>query len=87
MKKTLNMVTSLGAAIVILGAWMKITHHRYADLALTLGLWTEAIIFVIYAFLPEEGEPVKVDSIQLDTNEIKKFNVFVTNLKKAAKSL
>ena len=57
MKKTLNMVTSLGAAIVILGAWMKITHHRYADLALTLGLWTEAIIFVIYAFLPEEGEP------------------------------
>jgi gliding motility-associated protein GldL len=45
----------MGAAIVIFGAWQKITHQPLADFFLTAGLITEAIIFVVYAFLPPPG--------------------------------
>jgi gliding motility-associated protein GldL len=45
----------MGAAIVIFGAWQKITHQALADFFLTAGLITEAIIFVVYAFLPPPG--------------------------------
>lgn len=45
----------MGAAIVIFGAWQKITHQPWADFFLTAGLITEAIIFVVYAFLPPPG--------------------------------
>lgn len=45
----------MGAAIVIFGAWQKITHQPMADFFLTAGLITEAIIFVVYAFLPPPG--------------------------------
>jgi gliding motility-associated protein GldL len=45
----------MGAAIVIFGAWQKITHQELADFFLTAGLITEAIIFVVYAFLPPPG--------------------------------
>ncbi len=45
----------MGAAIVIFGAWQKITHKALADFFLTAGLITEAIIFVVYAFLPPPG--------------------------------
>lgn len=45
----------MGAAIVIFGAWQKITHQALADFFLTAGLITEAVIFVVYAFLPPPG--------------------------------
>ena len=45
----------MGAAIVIFGAWQKITHQPLADFFLTAGLITEAIIFMVYAFLPPPG--------------------------------
>ena len=57
-KKTdriVNIVVCMGAAIVIFGAWQKITHQALADFFLTAGLITEAIIFVVYAFLPPPG--------------------------------
>lgn len=41
---------ALGAAVVILGAMGKIMHYEWADIALPLGLGTEALIFVLYAF-------------------------------------
>jgi len=58
-KKFINMVYGLGAAIVILGALFKIQHINYGfltgGLVLSIGLVTEAIIFVISAFdTPEE---------------------------------
>ena len=40
----------IGASIVILGAMFKILHWPGADLMLTIGLTTEAIIFFISAF-------------------------------------
>jgi hypothetical protein len=43
-------VVSIGAAVVIFGAWAKILHKSYADFMLTVGLLTEAAIFIIYAF-------------------------------------
>ena len=47
-----NVVISLGAAVVLVGALAKIIHLSWADYALIVGLLTEALIFVIYAFLP-----------------------------------
>jgi hypothetical protein len=47
----LNVVTSFGAAIVIIGAWQKITHQPLADIFLTVGLLTEAVIFALYGVL------------------------------------
>jgi len=48
--KIVNAVVSIGAAVVIFGAWAKILHKSFADVMLTVGLLTEALIFVIYAF-------------------------------------
>jgi len=47
----LNVVTSFGATIVIVGAWQKITHQSSADVFLTIGLLTEAVIFALYGIL------------------------------------
>ncbi len=53
--RLVNIVVCVGAAIVIFGAWAKITHKSFADYMLTVGLLTEAAIFLIYAFLPPPG--------------------------------
>jgi gliding motility-associated protein GldL len=55
LEKIINTVVSVGAAVVIFGAWAKILHKSYADIMLTVGLLTEAAIFLIYAFLPPAG--------------------------------
>lgn len=56
----MNFFYSFGAAIVILGAWLKITHITLGpingNIALTVGLVTEAIIFMIFAFDPPKSE-------------------------------
>lgn len=62
-KKTdriVNIIVCMGAAIVIFGAWQKITHQPLADFFLTAGLITEAVIFVVYAFLPPPGSEMQV---------------------------
>ncbi|MCC2590930.1 gliding motility protein GldL [Chryseobacterium sp. MFBS3-17] len=55
-----NFIYSFGAAIVILGAWLKITHINLGfitgNVALTVGLITEAFIFCIFAFDPPKNE-------------------------------
>ncbi len=50
--KIINVVISLGAAVVILGALSKLINLPGSDWILVVGLLTEAGIFVIYAFLP-----------------------------------
>lgn len=57
----LNFVYSMGAAIVILGAFFKMTHTTFGGAVnpnwiLGAGLITEAIIFTIYAFNPPRAE-------------------------------
>ena len=54
-EKLVNIIVCVGAAVVIFGAWQKITHQRLADFFLTAGLLTEALIFMVYAFLPPPG--------------------------------
>jgi len=52
LNKIINVVISLGAAVVILGALAKLINLPGSDWILVVGLCTEAGIFVIYAFLP-----------------------------------
>ncbi len=62
-KETMNMAYGLGAAIVIIGALMKIIHFSIdsigltGNLMLTIGLVTEAIIFALSAFDTPEDDP------------------------------
>ena len=58
-KKTMNFVYGMGAAVVIIGALFKIQHINIGFLTggvmLTIGLITEAIVFVVSAFeTPDE---------------------------------
>lgn len=60
--RRLNMVYSLGASIVIIGALFKINHWGIPFIGiggteiLAVGLISEAIIFFIFAFDPPSGE-------------------------------
>lgn len=60
--RAVNVVVSLGAAVVIFGAMAKILHLSWADWALKIGLTTEALIFIIYAILPppDMGPPTVI---------------------------
>ena len=59
-KKVMNMAYGLGAAVVIIGALMKIIHQDLGPLTgsmlLTIGLVTEALIFALSAFDAPEDE-------------------------------
>lgn len=46
LNKLINLAYCLGAAVVILGAWAKILHKPGANVILTIGLLTEATLFV-----------------------------------------
>lgn len=54
-EKLVNVIVCVGASIVIIGALFKILHWRGADTMLMIGLFTEAFIFLVYAFLPPAG--------------------------------
>jgi gliding motility-associated protein GldL len=47
----IEVLVSLGAAVIIFGAWAKITHQGFADFMLKVGMWTEAAIFLTYAVI------------------------------------
>lgn len=53
--RIVNIIVCVGAAVVIFGAWAKILHKPFADFMLTVGLLTEAAIFLVYALLPPPG--------------------------------
>jgi len=59
--KIINTAFSLGAAIVIFGAWAKIEHKDYGSTALTVGLLTETGIFFIYALLEWRKQPATTE--------------------------
>lgn len=48
--KILPTFYSVGAAVVIVGAWAKILHLSFANTMLTVGLLVEAAIFLAFAF-------------------------------------
>jgi gliding motility-associated protein GldL len=45
----IDVLVSAGAAVIIFAAWAKLTHQIYADKMLTIGMWTETAIFMVYA--------------------------------------
>jgi len=45
----IDVLVSAGAAVIIFAAWAKLTHQSYADMMLTVGMWTETAIFLVYA--------------------------------------
>ena len=47
----IDVLVSAGAAVIIFAAWAKLTHQSYADKMLTIGMWTETAIFMIYAII------------------------------------
>lgn len=47
----IDVLVSAGASVIIFAAWAKITHQSYADKMLTIGMWTETAIFLIYAII------------------------------------
>ena len=55
--KMFNILYSIGASIVILGALFKLLHVPGADFMLILGMGTEAVIFFISAFDEPAKEP------------------------------
>ncbi len=50
-------VTGVGASVVILGALFKIQHYPGASVMLIVGLGTEAVLFLLFAFAPQPHEP------------------------------
>lgn len=62
----IDVLVSAGAAVIIFAAWAKLTHQSYADVLLTVGMWTETAIFLVYAAIEwvkpkkheEDDEPV-----------------------------
>lgn len=61
----IDVLVSAGAGVIIFAAWAKLTHQSYADLLLTIGMWTETAIFFVYAGIewvkpkhhPEDDQP------------------------------
>ncbi len=47
----IDVLVSAGAAVIIFAAWAKLTHQGYADTLLTVGMWTETAIFLVYAVI------------------------------------
>ena len=57
--KWMDVGVSIGASAVIFGALQKILHTPIADLWLKIGLYTEAVIFLVYGVLYFIYPPVK----------------------------
>jgi gliding motility-associated protein GldL len=58
LKIGINNVVSWGATVVIIGLLFKIQHWPYATFFITLGLGTEALLFLLLGF---QSEPIEVD--------------------------
>ncbi|MDX2195832.1 MAG: gliding motility protein GldL [Cytophagales bacterium] len=55
--KIAPVITGVGASVVILGALFKIMHWPGAAPMLIVGLGTEAVLFLLFAFAPPIAEP------------------------------
>ena len=51
-----NLIIGVGAAVVMIGALMKITSHPLGNLMITVGLLTEAGLFFLLGILPPEKD-------------------------------
>jgi predicted ATP-grasp superfamily ATP-dependent carboligase len=90
----IDVFVSAGAAVVIFAAWAKLTHQSYADMMLTIGMWTETGIFLVYAIIEwvkpkhheEDDEPgdelIANPSLDSMDKMLQQADITPTNLKK-----
>lgn len=89
----IDVLVSAGAAVIIFAAWAKLTHQSYADMMLTIGMWTETAIFLVYAIIEwvkpkhheEDDEPadeVANPSLQSMDKMLQSADITPTNLKR-----
>jgi gliding motility-associated protein GldL len=89
----IDVLVSAGAAVIIFAAWAKLTHQPFADVMLTVGMWTETAIFLVYAGIewvkpkhhPEDeqpGESAGNPSLASMDKMLKEADITPTNLKK-----
>lgn len=89
----IDVLVSAGAAVIIFAAWAKLTHQSYADMMLTIGMWTETGIFLVYALIEwikpkhheEDDEPadaIENPSLQSMDKMLQQADISPTNLKK-----
>ena len=91
----IDVLVSAGAAVIIFAAWAKLTHQSYADVLLTVGMWTETAIFLVYAIIEwvkpkhheeddQPGDVVNVGNPSLDSLDkmMSQADITPTNLKK-----
>lgn len=91
----IDVLVSAGAAVIIFAAWAKLTHKSYADTMLTVGMWTETAIFLIYAVIewvkPKtheediplvEAEAPKNSALQSMDKMLLEADITPTNLKR-----
>ena len=91
----IDVLVSAGAAVIIFAAWAKLTHQSYADMMLTIGMWTETAIFLVYAIIEwvkpkhheeddEPGELAVSANPSLDSMDkmMQQADITPTNLKK-----
>jgi gliding motility-associated protein GldL len=89
----IDVLVSAGAAVIIFAAWAKLTHQSYADMMLTIGMWTETAIFLVYAIIEwvkpkhheEDDQPEdKVANPSLESMDkmLQSADINPTNLKK-----
>jgi gliding motility-associated protein GldL len=88
----IDVLVSAGAAVIIFAAWAKLTHQSYADMMLTVGMWTETGIFMVYALIEwikpkhheEDDEIAEVEGGSLVSMDkmLKDADINPTNLKK-----
>ena len=89
----IDVLVSAGAAVIIFAAWAKLTHQSYADMMLTIGMWTETAIFLVYAGIewvkpkhhPEDDQTDILDenpSLESMDKMLQNADITPTNLKK-----
>lgn len=89
----IDVLVSAGAAVIIFAAWAKLTHQSYADMMLTIGMWTETGIFLVYALIEwikpkhheeddELPDTVENPSLQSMDQMLQQADINPTNLKK-----
>lgn len=85
----IDVCVSAGAAVIIFAAWAKLTHQSYADILLTVGMWTETAIFFVYAAIEwvkpkkhEEDEEEPLTALQSVDEMMKNANIDQNSMKK-----
>ena len=94
----IDVLVSAGASVIIFAAWAKLTHQSYADVMLTIGMWTETGIFMVYAIIEwvkpkrheediQPGEPdeivgVGVSPMKTMDDMMKEADITPVNLKR-----